>query len=76
MWLLGRFIARYRRKTAFIAAAALSAIVYGLFEQTTRVELQAWYWPAAAGAITFLLTRFIVSRLIARFVGGVRRRLH
>ncbi|WP_033067022.1 hypothetical protein [Thalassospira australica] len=76
MWLLGPFIARYRRRTAFIAAAAMAAIIYGLVEQSTRPEIQAWYWPSVASAITFVLTRFIVSRVIGRFIGGVRRQMH
>ncbi|WP_336083763.1 hypothetical protein [Thalassospira sp. CH_XMU1448-2] len=75
MWMLGPFIARYRRRTAFFAATAIAVVVYGLVEQSTRPEVAAWYWPAIAGAISFTLTRFIVSRLIARFVGGVRRHL-
>jgi hypothetical protein len=75
MWMLGPFIARYRRRTAFFAATAMAAIVYGLVEQSTRPEVEAWYWPAVLGAVTFTLTRFLVSRLIGRFVGGVRRHL-
>ena len=75
MWLLGPFIARYRRKTAFFFAAAMAAIVYGLVEQSTRPEIQAWYWPTISGAMTFILTRFIVSRILARFVGSVLRHL-
>ena len=75
MWLLGPFIARYRRRTAFFVAAALAAIVYGLVEQSTRPEIQAWYWPTISGAMTFILTRFIVSRILARFVGSVLRHL-
>jgi uncharacterized membrane protein YvlD (DUF360 family) len=75
MWLLGRFIARYRRRTAFIAAAALAAVIYGLVDQSTRPEMQAWYWPPIAAALTFTLTRFIVSRVIGRFIGEVRRKL-
>lgn len=76
MWLLGPFITRYRRRMAFIAAGALAAIIYGLVEQSPRPEIQAWYWPPVASAITFFLTRFIVSRLIGRFIGGVRQKLH
>ncbi|WP_417836860.1 hypothetical protein [Thalassospira tepidiphila] len=76
MWLLGPFITRYRRRTAFLAAGALAAIVYGLVDQSTRPEIQAWYWPSVASAVTFFLTRFIISRLIGRFIGGVRRKLH
>lgn len=75
MWLLGPFIARYRRRTAFLAAGALAAIVYGLVDQSTRPEIQAWYWPSVTSAVTFFLTRFIISRLIGRFIGGVRRKL-
>lgn len=76
MWFLGPFIARYRPRTAFIAAAAMAAIIYGLVEQSTRPEIQAWYWPSVASAITFVLTRFIVSRVIGRFIVGVRRQMH
>lgn len=75
MWLLGPFIARYRHKTAFFFAAAMAAIVYGLVEQSTRPEMQAWYWPTMSGAMTFILTRFIISRILARFVGSVQRHL-
>jgi len=75
MWFFGPFIARYRRKTAFFAAAAIAAVVYGLVEQSTRPEIDAWYWPSVFGFTSFILTRFIISRLIARFVGGVRRHL-
>lgn len=76
MWLLGPFIARYRRRTAFIAAAGLAAVIYGLVDQSTRPEIQDWYWPAVSSVVTFVLTRFVVSRIISRFVSGVRRRLH
>lgn len=75
MWLLGPFIARYRRRAAFFAAAAVAAILYGLVEQSTRPEMQAWYWPGVAAAFGFTVTRFAVSRLIARLLGGVRRHL-
>ena len=75
MWMLGPFIARYRRRTAFFAATAMAAIVYGLVEQSTRPEVEDWYWHAVFGAITFTVTRFVISRLIGRFVGGVRRHL-
>ncbi|KZB61695.1 hypothetical protein [Thalassospira sp. MCCC 1A02491] len=75
MWMLGPFIARYRRRTAFIAASAMAAVIYGLVDQSTRPEVQAWYWPAALAVTSFMITRLIVSRLIGRFVGGVRRHL-
>jgi hypothetical protein len=75
MWMLGPFIARYRRRTAFFAATAMAAIVYGLVEQSTRPEIDAWYWPAILAAITFTVTRFVISRLIRRFVGSLRHHL-
>ena len=75
MWLLGPFIARYRRRTAFLGAAAFAAIIYGLVEQSIRPEIAAWYWPSLASVVTFIVTRFIISRLIGRFIGGVRRKL-
>ncbi|WP_417828866.1 hypothetical protein [Thalassospira sp.] len=76
MWLLGPFIARYRRRTAFWGAAALAAVIYGLVDQSTRPEVQAWYWPSLASAVSFVVTRFIISRLIRRFIGGVQHKLH
>jgi len=76
MWLFAPFIGRYRRRLAFLAGAGLSAIVYGLVEQSTRPEVQAWYWPGIAGFVTFVITRFTVSQLISRFIGGVRRHMH
>ena len=75
MWLLGPFIARYRRRTAFLGAAAFAAIISGLVEQSTRPEIAAWYWPSLASVVTFIVTRFVISRLIGRFIGGVRRKL-
>lgn len=76
MWLLAPFIGRYRRRVAFMAGAGVAAVIYGLVEQSTRPEVQAWYWPGLAGFVAFIVTRFIVSRLLGRFVGGVRRHMH
>ncbi|WP_430473059.1 hypothetical protein ACQ0MK_13495 [Thalassospira lucentensis] len=75
MWFFGPFIARYRRRTAFFAAAGIAVVVYGLVDQSTRPELDAWYWPTVFGSVSFIVTRFIISRLIGRFVGGVRRHM-
>ncbi|KJE36558.1 hypothetical protein UF64_02365 [Thalassospira sp. HJ] len=75
MWLFGHFIYRYQRRTAFLGAGALAAIIYGLVDQSTRPEIEAWYWPSVASAVTFFITRFVISRLIRRFIGGVRRKL-
>ncbi len=42
MWLFAPFIGRYRRRLAFLAGTGLAVVVYGLVEQSTRPEVQAW----------------------------------
>ncbi|MCC9624385.1 hypothetical protein LPB41_22100 [Thalassospira sp. MA62] len=76
MWLFGAIIGRYRRRVAFLAAIGVATLLYGLVGQSTRPELDAWYWPSVCAAIGFVITRLAVSAVIARLVGGVRRRLH
>ncbi|PKR55745.1 hypothetical protein [Thalassospira marina] len=74
-WFLGKFLARYYRSLALLAAGGSAAVIYGLVEQSPRAELAAWYWPPLCAMLAFVFTRLIIRRLLGQLSGIILGRL-
>ncbi|WP_085580456.1 hypothetical protein [Thalassospira mesophila] len=74
-WVLGCFLQRYYRRLAFFGAAGLATIIYGLVGQSPRPELSHQYWPPIFAAITFIITRLLIRRLLGQLGSLLLRRI-